>query len=95
MTSPRVPGRADHQHHRLQRRPHRRREQRHCGFHAVITYSGTLKKKVTATARTMLIAPALLGSDGLGYAVTWLGKSPFDPGTFNVLPTNLTADAYY
>ena len=66
-----------------------------CGFHAVITYSGTLKKKVTATARTMLIAPALLGSDGLGYAVTWLGKSPFDPGTFNVLPTNLTADAYY
>ena len=43
----------------------------------------------------MLTAPAFLGSDGLGYAVTWLGKSPFDPGTFNVLPTNLPADAYY
>ena len=67
-----------------------------CGFHAVITYNtGKTAKKATLSAQTMLAAAKELYGVGLGQAEADLTASPFNPGTFNVLPSNLTAGTDY
>jgi hypothetical protein len=63
-----------------------------CGFHAVITYTSKKVKKGTAWAETALIAG---GIEQLGSTWAWLDKSPFDPGGFSVLPSELLGDTLY